>query len=347
MVEGGGGADPWRVTARARSSTPRGRAGRSATAGHSRVLNEPAEDMGRPIYVHVEEEPTLAADQECRGWRSFALRLGRTTQSLRDFEASTDATSDPADRAAHAGPLLTLTDNTGFPGNDLPGLEGEDDGGDWEALDGTPLAVRGHTRAHDARRSATPELPHIHPVTWTPIVHTSDQGPTASISSEEWQDMERAGGQGGPWRGVRLPEWSNPSPRSRRLPRRASASDQRRRHWVAATHPQPQPDSTVSMRARDVMRRELMGTTVGRRAAGDIMPSVREAWDQGRTTSALEMARHAARDLLHQLDVRIAESRARNQIAREELDANLDRASAAAHAVQHADWLDACDPPEL
>lgn len=55
-----------------------------------------------------------------------------------------------------------------------------------------------------------------------------------------------------------------------------------------------------------------MGTTVGRRAAGDIMPSVREAWDQGRTTSALEMARHAARDLLHQLDVRIAESRVRS-----------------------------------
>ena len=58
------------------------------------------------------------------------------------------------------------------------------------------------------------------------------------------------------------------------------------------------------------MRRELMGTSVGRRASGDI-PNVREAWDFGRATTALEMARHAAQDLLRQLDVRIAESRVR------------------------------------
>lgn len=58
------------------------------------------------------------------------------------------------------------------------------------------------------------------------------------------------------------------------------------------------------------MRRELMATSIGRRASGEI-PTVREAQDDGRSSTALEMARHAARDLLRQLDVRIAESRVR------------------------------------
>lgn len=56
-----------------------------------------------------------------------------------------------------------------------------------------------------------------------------------------------------------------------------------------------------------LMRRELMGTSVGRRASGNIS-TVRETADDGRSYTALQMARHAARDLLRQLDVRIAES---------------------------------------
>ena len=59
-----------------------------------------------------------------------------------------------------------------------------------------------------------------------------------------------------------------------------------------------------------LMRRELMSTSVGRRATGDI-PTVRDAQGNGRSSTALQMARHAARDLLRQLDVRLAESRAR------------------------------------
>ena len=74
--------------------------------------------MGRPIYVHPEEEASpKTADRECRTWRSFARRLERHGYVLRDPEATLDANSDPVDeQPAETGVASQTSDSSELPG---------------------------------------------------------------------------------------------------------------------------------------------------------------------------------------------------------------------------------------
>ena len=73
--------------------------------------------MGRPIYVHEEEEEaTKKVDQECRTWRSFARRLERQPYVLRDIAPTLDA-SEPSDSQTRETGVASQTSESG----ELPG----------------------------------------------------------------------------------------------------------------------------------------------------------------------------------------------------------------------------------